>query len=63
MAMLQERVTMKEVHGTEFHVTSATGRKTVKNMKTGNNTAYDKWLCVRMILKIMQLLAWKRFCQ
>jgi hypothetical protein len=28
-----------------------------------NNTAYDKWLCFRMILKIMQYLASKRFCQ
>jgi hypothetical protein len=34
MAVLQEQVTMMEVHETEFHITSATGRKTVKNMKT-----------------------------
>jgi hypothetical protein len=25
---------MKEVNGTEFHITSAKGRKTVKNIKT-----------------------------
>jgi hypothetical protein len=34
MANLQERVTVKEVNVTEIHITSATGRKTVKNMKT-----------------------------
>jgi hypothetical protein len=34
MPILQEGVTMKEVNGTEFYITSATGRKTVKNIKT-----------------------------
>jgi hypothetical protein len=34
IAILQDRVTMKGVNGTEIHITRATGRKTVKNMKT-----------------------------
>jgi hypothetical protein len=34
MAVLQEGVTMKEVNGTAVYITSATGRKTVKTMKT-----------------------------
>jgi hypothetical protein len=34
MAILQERVTLKEVNVTEIHITSATGRNIVKNMKT-----------------------------
>jgi hypothetical protein len=34
MAILQERVTMKEVYGTVIHIISATGRKTVKNVTT-----------------------------
>ena len=34
MAILQERVTLKEVNVTEIHITSATGRNTVKDMKT-----------------------------
>jgi hypothetical protein len=34
MPILLEGVTLKEVNGTEFHITSATGRKTVTNLKT-----------------------------
>jgi hypothetical protein len=32
MAVLQDRVTKKEKNGTEMHIKSATGEKTVKNM-------------------------------
>jgi len=35
MAILQERVTKKEIKGTEMHIKSATGgKKTVNNVKT-----------------------------
>jgi hypothetical protein len=53
--MLQEQVTLKEVNGSEMHITSAMGRKMVKNMKTksANNTAHYECQCVRMTLGIM----------
>jgi hypothetical protein len=54
MPVLQEGVTMKEVNGTEFHITSATGRKTVKNIKSMQIIQYMINGCVRMIQKIMQ---------
>jgi hypothetical protein len=45
MAVLQERVTKKEINGTEVHIKSATGKKTVNNMKTcAYNTGYYEWL-------------------
>jgi hypothetical protein len=45
---------MKEVNGTEIHITSATRRNTVKNMKTEQIIQHRINGCVRMILKIMQ---------
>ena len=49
MAVLQECVTKKEISGTEMHIKSATGEKTVNNMKTcAYNTGYCEWLCVRI---------------
>jgi len=38
----------------QMHITSATGRKTVKNIKYANNSAYYDWLRIRMTLRIMQ---------
>jgi len=36
-------------------IKSATGEKTVKNMETcAYNTGHYEWLCVRMMLRIMQ---------
>jgi hypothetical protein len=37
------------------NITSATGRKIVKNMQTksADNTTYYDWQCVRMTLRIM----------
>ena len=34
MAILQERVTMKDVNGPEMYITSPTGIKTERTMKT-----------------------------
>jgi hypothetical protein len=53
-AILQERVTRKAVNGTEIDITSTTGRKTVKLMRTMQIIQHTINGCVRMILKIMQ---------
>jgi len=38
-----------------MHIKSATGEKAVKNMETGAyNTGCYEWLCVKIMLRIMQ---------
>jgi hypothetical protein len=55
MAILQQRVTKKEMDGREMHIKSATGDKTVKNTeKCAYNTGNCDWLCDRLTPRILQ---------
>jgi hypothetical protein len=47
--------TKKGVNGTEMHIKSSTGKKTVKNMeKCVHDRGFCEWLCIMITLRIKQ---------